>query len=111
MQLNTDKGKALLYFEKLLYIRASEIDSRDKIIRLQNGEEYAAKNITFKKLISVFPKHDFCRINKKEIIALKIIQAFSFNEITSNLKDNAGKNLKFSLSEIYREEFLGRVDV
>lgn len=32
VQLNTDKGKALIYFDKLGFITTSETDSRDKIV-------------------------------------------------------------------------------
>jgi len=105
IQLNTNKGKSLLFFDQLLFITTSAIDKRDKIGHLENGVELLLKNIPFPKLLAVLPEKDFCQINKKEIIAVKIISFFTHNEITSNiLIDN--KPLRFSLSEIYKSDFL-----
>jgi len=107
--LNTDKGKAILYFDKIAYIKTSETDSRDKVARLFDGEEFVLKNISFEKLAKAFPFAEFCRINKKEILAIKAVQVFSYDEITTGLASESGKNLKLSLSETYRNEFLQKV--
>ncbi|MCL9805451.1 response regulator transcription factor [Flavobacterium amniphilum] len=109
VQLNTDKGKALIFFDQLCYIKVSEIDSRDKIIRLQDSTEITLKNISFDKLLEILPGNSFVRINKKEIIALKIIKVFSFDEITTNIQLPSGGSLKLILSETYRNEFLQKV--
>lgn len=110
VQLNTDKGKAIVFFEQLAYIKASDIDSRDKIAQLIDGTTILLKNISFKTLKSLLPVTDFVRINKKEVIALKIVQLFSFEEITTTISD--GKNpMKLTLGEVYREAFLKRVKV
>ncbi len=111
IQLNTNKGKAILFFDKIAYIKTSESDSRDKIARLFDGEEFVLKNITFEKLTKLLPLIDFCRINKKEILSIKAIQVFSFDEITSNLISDQGKNIKLSLSENYKNEFLQKVKI
>ena len=110
-QLNTDKGKAIIFFDKIAYIKTSENDSRDKVVRLFDGEEFVLKNITFDKLTGLLPNADFCRINKKEILSIKAVQVFSFDEITTNLISDQGKNIKLSLSEYYRIEFLQRVKI
>ena len=109
VQLNTDKGKALIFFDQLCYIKVSEIDSRDKIIHLQDSTEITLKNISFDKLLKILPGNSFVRINKKEIIALKIIKVFSFDEITTNIQLPSGSSLKLILSETYRNEFLQKV--
>lgn len=106
MQLNTDKGRALLFFEQLCYIKASDIDSRDKIAQLNDGTTVNLKNITFQKLQKLLPARDFARVNKKEIIALKTVRAFSFDQITTGISLPSGEKLTLSLSAIYREEFL-----
>lgn len=111
IQLNTNKGKAILFFDKIAYIKTSENDSRDKIARLFDGEEFVLKNITFDKLNELLPTNDFCRVNKKEILSIKAVQVFSFDEITSNLINEKGKNIKFSLSENYRNDFLQKVKI
>ncbi len=108
-QVNTSKGKAILFFDKIAYIKTSEYDSRDKVARLFDNEEILLKNITFEKLATILPSTDFCRINKKEMLSIKALQVFSFDEITTNILSENGKNIKLSLNEIYRNEFLQKV--
>lgn len=110
IQLNTEKGKTLVFLEQLCYIKTSEIDSRDKIAQLYDGSIMTLKNISFDKLQELLPTHLFCRINKKELIALKTVHAFSFDEITTNIQNASGKTLKLTLSEIYRTDFLQKVN-
>jgi len=110
IQLNTDKGKALIFFDQLCYIQTSKIDSRDKVAQLFDGTIINVKNIAFNKLQEFLPKNNFCRINKKEMISLKIVQVFSCNEITTTIKDSIGKPLKITLSDAYRSEFLQKVN-
>jgi len=111
LQLNTDKGKAILFFDKIAYIKTSETDSRDKVAQLFNGEEFVLKNISFDKLLEVLPPSDFCRINKKELISLKTVKVFSYDEITTNLLLPSGKNLKLLLGDNYRNDFLRKVAI
>ncbi len=111
IQLNSDKGKTLLYFDKLVYIKIAEIDSRDKIAQLTDGSTITLKNISFEKLQKLLPFDSFCRVNKREVIALKCVSLFSFDEITTTLKDKKGNSIKLTLSEVYRNEFLRKVTV
>lgn len=111
IQLNTDKGKTLLYFDKLAYIKIAEIDSRDKIAHLVDGSIITLKNISFERLQTLLPNSNFCRVNKREMIALKIVHVFSFDEITSSLKDKKGNLIKLTLSEVYRNDFLRKITV
>lgn len=111
VQLNTDKGKALLFFDQILYIQPSETDSRDKEVLMKDGNIILLKNITFAKLLSHLPKADFCRINKKEIIAMKTVKFFAHDEITATISDKNGKNLVLFLSDIYRSDFLCKVNI
>jgi two-component system, LytTR family, response regulator len=105
MRLNTSQGKSLIFFDQLLFITVSSSDKRDKIARLENGDELLFKNISFPTLLSMLPGKDFCQINKKEIIAVKIITFFTHDEVNSSiLKD--GRPMQFSLSEIYKSDFL-----
>lgn len=111
MQLNTNKGKAILFFDKIAYIKTSENDSRDKVARLFDGEEFVLKNITFDKLNESLPLNEFCRVNKKEMLSIKAVQVFSFDEITTNLIGEQGKNIRLSLNEKYRNEFMQKVKI
>jgi len=108
-QWNTNKGKALLFFDKIAYVKTSESDSRDKELWLIDGEMFILKNITFDALIELLPSNDFCRTNKKELISLKIVHVFSHDEITTSYTMPTGKALRLTLGENYRKEFLQKV--
>jgi DNA-binding LytR/AlgR family response regulator len=110
VQLNTDKGKALVYFEQIGYIETSAIDPRDKTLHLTDGNLLTIKNLSFEKIMESLPPADFCRINKKEVLALKQVQAFSFDEITTKLKNREGSTIRLSLSSVYRSEFIQKVN-
>jgi DNA-binding LytR/AlgR family response regulator len=105
-RLNTEKGKTLVYFDKLNYLRTSEIDSRDKIAQMKDGSEIIIKNISFQSLLRLLPQGLVCRINKKEVIALGCVQFFSHDRITTNIRRPDGKPLELDLSEIYRNDFI-----
>lgn len=109
IQLNTDKGKALINVSKIFSAVTSNIDSRDKILFLNDGTKITVKNSSFEKLLELLPAADFCRINKKAIIALKHVQFYSHDEITADLIYSDGKHYTFPLSEIYRNDFMKRV--
>jgi len=111
IQLNTDKGKALLFFDQLCYVKIGASDSRDKIAVLADGSSLTLKNISFEKLQTLLPTNGFCRVNKKELISLNIVQVFSFDEVTTNIKDINGKYFKATLSESYRNDFLKKVNI
>ncbi len=108
IQLNTDKGKAIIYLDQILYIKTSEIDSRDKSMLLEDKRLVTLKNISFEALQQSLPNTDFVRINKKEIIGMRAVQLFSANEITTNFMVNNAP-LRLMLSEVYRGEFIGRL--
>ncbi|MFZ5554247.1 MAG: LytR/AlgR family response regulator transcription factor [Bacteroidota bacterium] len=103
IQVNTSKGKTILYFNQLLYITTSEPEKRDKSAFLQNGQVLTLKNISFDELLGELPAHLFCRVNKKDIIALRAIRFFAHNEIILSLPGNDEKRIV--LSENYAHEF------
>ncbi|MBE8712304.1 LytR/AlgR family response regulator transcription factor [Sphingobacterium hungaricum] len=109
-QAQSNKGKAMLFFKQLNYIQNSEVDSRDKLAFLTDGSSLVLKNITFKKLLEILPDEEFVRINKKEILALRIIKFYSSDEITTKLQDESDKPLVFSLSETYRKSLLDKTN-
>ena len=110
IQLNTDKGNALLFFDQLVYVKTSEIDSRDKTALLKNGTNLHLKNISFEKLTSLLPSNDFCRINKKEMITMSCVQHFSGDQITTNIFFHSEKPLSLTLGETYRAEFISKIN-
>jgi DNA-binding LytR/AlgR family response regulator len=111
IHLNTDKGKALLYFDQIQYIKTALTDSRDKEVLLADGGFLILKNINFDSLLSQLPEADFCRVNKKEIIAMVAVKFFNHNEITLNLQEKNGKPSIVILSETYRSDFLTKVKI
>ncbi len=111
IQLNTSKGKTLLFFDQLAYISTSDTDSRDKIACLNSGKHIVLKNISFEKLLQLLPVDDFCQVNKKELIALRSVQFFAYDEINTNLVQPSGKTFVVTLGESYRENFLRKVKV
>lgn len=109
VQINTDRGKALIFFDQLVYIKTAANDSRDKTAFLADGTIITLKNISFEKLQQLLPASAFVRINKAEIISLKVVQVFSADEITTSIPAPGGGNLKLVLSEVYRSEFIERL--
>lgn len=110
IRMNTDKGNALLYFNELVYVRTSEVDSRDKTALLKNGTNVQLKNITFERLISLLPAIDFCRINKKELIALSCVQYFSTEQISTNISVQTEKPMVLTLGGTYRADFINKIN-
>lgn len=109
VQLNTDKGKALLDPDKMFCILTSDIDSRDKIIIMKDGTRITVKNASFEKLLDLLPADAFIRINKKTAIALRNVAYYTHEEIKANINQPDGLPYKFPLSEIYRSAFSERV--
>ena len=109
--LNSDKGKILLYFHQIVLIKAASNDSRDKEVLLTDGSLQMIKNTNFETFLNQLPAADFCRINKKEIIAIKAVKFFNHNEITLQQPNKNGKNQTLALSETYRSDFLQKVKI
>lgn len=110
-QLNTDKGKTLLYFNQIQYVKTALSDSRDKTVLLTDGSFLNLKNIKFDTLLNELPETEFCRVNKKEIVAVKAIKFFNHNEIVLHHVDENNKNTTLLLSETYRSDFLKKVKI
>ncbi|MCW4468866.1 response regulator transcription factor [Flavobacterium sp. MFBS3-15] len=105
LQLNTDRGKALINAARIFCILTSDIDSRDKILLMGDDSKITAKNCSFEKILEMLPSDEFARINKKAIIALKHVQYYSHDEIIADKLLPDGRHHTFPLSEIYRNEF------
>lgn len=104
IQLNSDQGKALIPIDSLAYITTSPVDGRDKVAGMMDSSSVVLKNISFESLLQQLPPDDFCRVNKKQLIALKIVASFTFEWITTTLLQD-GKPLKIALSDAYRDPF------
>jgi DNA-binding LytR/AlgR family response regulator len=111
IQFNTDKGKTLIIPDHIGYITTSETDSRDKVAYMLDYTTIVLKNISFAQLLEILPAGKFCRINKKELIALRAVHFFSHEAITSNIVQMDGKPLVLFLNDTYRKEFIQLVSL
>lgn len=109
IQLNTNKGKAIIFFDQIVYVTTTEMDSRDKLFLLEDGEELVVKNTGFEKLLTLLPVQDFCRISKKDILAIRAVRFFSQDQIQTNVSKPDGKELVLTLGENYRKDFLEKI--
>lgn len=108
-QFNTDKGKTLLQFSEIVLIRTAAADSRDKEVLLVDGSQLLLKNISFDQLLQELPEVHFCRINKKEIIAMRAVKFFTHDEIALALQDKNGRAMTANLSEKFRSDFAAKL--
>jgi len=106
IQVNSNKGKAVLYFKDLLYITVADTDKRDKRAVLGNGTDIILKNISFEDLIRLLPTKNFMRVNRQTIVARNRIVAYTSDSISTNILDADGKGVQFALNEHYRKAFL-----
>ena len=108
-QFNTDKGKALLLFDEIIYITSSDRDKRDKIIYLENEQRLTLKNISYEQLLSILPANKFCRVNKKDVIAIKAVHIYSHEEIITKLLSKKKEAIKLALNDAFRAEFKSKL--
>jgi len=105
---NTNLGKTVIFTNEIVYIKTSEIDSRDKDISLKNGSELILKNLSFKHLSELLPQKYFVQINKKEMVNIHHIKVFSSSEIILDMNSSDGSPIKLSVSEVYRNALTDR---
>lgn len=106
LQWNTDKGKTLLFFDQIVRVTVSTGDKRDKQVYLENGSRFVLKNISFPQLLAFLPGDRFCRVNKKDVVALRAVKFYTHDEM---LLATAGGEEKVAFSENFRKEFLARI--
>lgn len=111
VQLNTSLGKTLVFYDQLLLITTSEQDKRDKLALLDNGQQLVLKNISFTQLLQLLPSSAFCRVNKKDILAVRAVNFFSHDEITTHITGPDGKPLTLALGDTYRADFLAHTSI
>ena len=101
---NTNLGKTVIFTNEIVYIKTSEIDSRDKDIKLKNNSELILKNLSFKHLSELLPQKYFVQINKKEMINVQHVKIFSSSEIILDTISNDGNPLKLSVSDVFKDQ-------
>jgi DNA-binding LytR/AlgR family response regulator len=106
IEWNTNIGKTVIFTAQIVYIKTSEIDSRDKDIILNDGTKIVLKNLNFKNLLEMLPAKDFAQVNKKEVIALSSIKIFSTNEIITTIPSENDHFLKLQIGEAYKNSLM-----
>ncbi|MBA5793846.1 response regulator transcription factor [Flavobacterium sp. xlx-214] len=106
--LNSEKGKSVINTNDVFYITVSEIDSRDKVIYFTDDSHLLIKNSSFEKLQELLPLNRFCRINKREIIAMNCVNYYSHDEIVSKIMVD-GKPKNFTIGINFRSSFLAQL--
>lgn len=108
ISLNSEKGKSVVNVNDIFYITVSDVDSRDKIIFFNDDTHLLIKNNSFEKLMDLLPLGKFCRINKRELIAMNCVNYYSHDEIVSKILIS-GKIKTFTISLNFRNEFLAHL--
>ena len=106
---NTNLGKTVIFTNEIIYIKTSEIDSRDKDISLKNGSELILKNLSFKFLSELLPQKNFVQINKKEMVNINHIKVFSASEIILDTSNNDGSPLKLNVSDVFKDQVAEKI--
>lgn len=101
---NTNLGKSRILTSDIVYIKTSDIDSRDKDVILKNHSEIILKNLSFRNLADLLPQRNFVQINKKEMVNTKFIQVFSASEIILDSNTADGSPIKLAVSEVFRNQ-------
>ena len=99
----------MIFTEQILYIKTSDIDSRNKEIYLNNKTSIVLKNLNFKTLLEMLPSKDFTQVNKKEIIAITAIKAITGNEILTTFLDETQNPAKLQLGETFKNTLIKRL--
>ncbi len=106
IEWNTNIGKTVIPTDQIVYIKTSEIDSRDKDITLNDGTVIVLKNLNLKNLLEMLPAKDFAQINKKEIIALSSVKVLTTNEIITTILTEGDSFLKLQIGDTYKSTLL-----
>ncbi|MBD1426478.1 LytR/AlgR family response regulator transcription factor [Sphingobacterium arenae] len=105
VELNTNLGKSRINTSDITYIVVAENDRRDKKIWFKDGQSLLAKNISFDDMLERFPEGQFCKINRKTVVALQAVNYYTTQWVSCEI--DSGKNpIQFKLSEQYREHFM-----
>lgn len=101
---NTNLGKTRIFASDIVYIKTSDIDSRDKDVIFKNHSELILKNLSFKHLSELLPEKNFVQINKKEMVNLHHIKVFSNSEIILDIVSNEGNAVKLMISDVFKSQ-------
>ncbi len=104
---NSDQGKIRLALHEIHSIVTAENDRRDKQVTLKDGKSILIKNHSFEELFEYLPAHQFCRVNKKTVINILMVESYTHEWIhmLSQSGPEKQRNLSVRLTDAYREAF------
>ncbi len=103
-ELNTNRGKVRVKSKEIAFVEVAANDRRDKEIVYRDGSRVLAKNITFDQLLRLLPEKEFCRINRKTIIASDTIMSYTQQWVSCSFTEG-GTISRFPISAQYRSDF------
>lgn len=109
MQLRTSLGISVIDVDELVCISTSEIDPRDKRLLFADGTQLTAKNMSFQQMLDQLPEGAFCRVNKKELVALCFVHAYSAKEVVLRLSA-ISNHVHLTLGDAFRAAFLQQIE-
>ncbi len=108
-EFNSNIGRILLHFNDIGLVTSAENDRRDKRVVSTQGQDILLKNVSFEELLQVLPPSHFCRINRKTVIALDYVTAYTHDWITYNFQYAPEKSMKLRLTTPYRDAFKAKI--
>ncbi|WP_294671699.1 LytTR family DNA-binding domain-containing protein [uncultured Fluviicola sp.] len=104
--VNTNKGKFTIRLSQIVSFSTDTYDRRDKLMLLENGDEFVVKNKSFDQLLQELEGISLIRISKSELISKEYIRGYQGDVVISKIRTKEGKYREFSLSENYRKSFV-----
>jgi two-component system LytT family response regulator len=104
--VNTNKGKFTIRLSQIVSFSTDTYDRRDKLMLLENGDEFIVKNKSFDQLLQELEGISLIRISKSELISKEYIRGYHGDVVISKIRTKEGKHREFSLSENYRKSFV-----
>ena len=104
--VNTNKGKFTIRLSQIVSFSTETYDRRDKLMLLENGDEFIVKNKSFDQLLQELEGISLIRISKSELISKEYIRGYQGDVVISKIHTKEGKHREFSLSENYRKSFV-----
>ncbi|CDS93310.1 MULTISPECIES: LytR/AlgR family response regulator transcription factor [Sphingobacterium] len=110
IELNSNQGKTRIITSQIAYIEVADHDRRDKYIKMTDGPDILAKNISLDEILMLLPSGKFCRINRRNVIALATVSSYTAQYVICKIKEPSAM-IKLTLSAPYRDHFINSLIV
>lgn len=110
IELNSNQGKTRIRIDQIAYIEVADHDRRDKYIYMKDGQNILAKNISLDEILAILPSGKFCRINRRNVVALAVVSSYTAQYVTCKIKDMPDL-IQLTLSAPYKDHFVNSLNV